>query len=158
ADLLGVSRFDHGFVVERERDGRSVLRFGDDVLGQRPPEGTRFHATWWVGGTAAGNIGHDVLTCLATGNAGVVRVTNPVPAAGGPDPEERESLRQHAPAAFLTQERAVTTGDWAEAARRLPEVQDAAARIRWTGSWWTVFLTLDLIGGRRLADEPLLAA
>jgi Baseplate J-like protein len=158
ADLLGVSRFDRGFVVERERDGRSALRFGDDVLGQRPPAGTRFHATWWVGGTAAGNVGHDVLTCLATGTAGVVRVTNPVPATGGTDPEELEYVRQHAPAAFLTQERAVTTVDWAEVARRLPEVQDAAARIRWTGSWWTVFLTLDLIGGRRLAAEPPLAA
>jgi predicted phage baseplate assembly protein len=90
--------------------------------------------------------------------AGVTGATNPLPAVGGTDPESLEEVRQHAPSAFLTQERAVTVEDWVEVAERLTEVQRAACRFRWTGSWWTVFLTLDLFGGARLADDPRLAA
>ncbi|MEH0845833.1 putative baseplate assembly protein [Micromonospora sp. CPCC 205711] len=156
-DLLNADRFDQGFVPERESDGRVSLRFGDDVSGRRPPAGTVFQATWWRGGGAAGNLGHDALTTLVTGAAGILAVTNPLPAVGGTDPEDIEHARQHAPVAFATQERAVTTADWVAAALRLPEVDNATARIRWTGSWWTVFLTLDLAGGQRLADEPGLA-
>ncbi|MFG3689647.1 baseplate J/gp47 family protein [Micromonospora sp. NPDC047740] len=156
-DLLNADRFDQGFVPERERDGRVSLRFGDDVSGRRPPAGTVFQATWWRGGGVSGNLGHNALTTLATDRSGVLGVTNPLPAVGGTDPEDIEHARQHAPVAFLSQERAVTTDDWVAAALRLPEVHNATARIRWTGSWWTVFLTLDLVGGQRLADEPGLA-
>jgi uncharacterized phage protein gp47/JayE len=37
--------------------------------------------------------------------------------------------------------------DYAEVAERHPGVQRAAATKRWTGSWHTVFLTVDRIGG-----------
>jgi hypothetical protein len=157
-DLLGSDRFDRGFVVELERDGRAGLRFGDDVHGRRPAAGTVFDAAWWEGGGRAGNIGRDVLARVGTTNAGIRKVTNPLPGAGGQDPEPIDEARQHAPAAFFTQERAVTTEDWATVARRSPDVQDAVARVRWTGSWWTVFLTLDLVGGLRLAEDPALEA
>jgi hypothetical protein len=161
-DLLASDRFDQGFTVELERDGRAMLRFGDAVHGRKPAPGAVFSATWRVGGGAAGNIGHAVLTALASGTAtplpaGVEAVINPLPAVGGIDPEPMEDVRQYAPAAFATQERAVTAEDWAMVARRHPEVSDATARLRWTGSWWTVFLTLDLVGGQRLAEDPLLA-
>ncbi|MEU7959026.1 baseplate J/gp47 family protein [Micromonospora humida] len=156
-DLLNADRFDQGFVPERERDGRVSLRFGDDVSGRRPPAGTVFQVAWWRGGGAAGNLGHDALTTLVTDRVGLLAATNPLPAVGGTDPEDVEHARQHAPVAFATQERAVTTADWVAAALRLPEVANATARVRWTGSWWTVFLTLDLTGGQRLTDEPELA-
>jgi predicted phage baseplate assembly protein len=57
-------------------------------------------------------------------------------------------VRQSAPSAFRTQERAVTADDYAEVAQRYSEVQRAAATVRWTGSWRTVFLTVDRVGGR----------
>ncbi|NWF44498.1 putative baseplate assembly protein, partial [Hydrogenophaga sp. D2P1] len=52
-------------------------------------------------------------------------------------------VRRRAPQAFRTQERAVTTADYAAVTERLPEVQRAAASLRWTGSWHTVFVTVD---------------
>ncbi len=157
-DLLGGDRFDRGFVIEVERDGRAAARFGDDTFSRRPAPGTPFTARWWTGGGTRGNVGRDVLTTVMTDVSGVTGATNPLPAVGGTDPESLEAVRQYAPSAFLTQERAVTVEDWVEVAERLPEVQRAAARFRWTGSWWTVFLTLDLFGGARLADDPRLAA
>jgi hypothetical protein len=38
-------------------------------------------------------------------------------------------------------------------AQRHPEVQRAAATIRWTGSWYTVYLTVDRTGGRKVDEE-----
>ena len=67
------------------------------------------------------------------------------PAASSP--ENIEAARRDAPQAFRTQERAVTPADYAAAAERRPEVQHAAATFRWTGSWYTVFVTPDRFGG-----------
>jgi predicted phage baseplate assembly protein len=70
-----------------------------------------------------------------------------MPASGGVEPENIEAARRDAPQAFRTQERAVTPADYAAAAERRPEVQHAAANFRWTGSWYTVFVTPDRFGG-----------
>jgi predicted phage baseplate assembly protein len=78
----------------------------------------------------------------------IVRVRNPLPARGGTDPETAEHVRQSAPAAFRTLERAVTPEDYAALAERHPEVQRAHASMRWTGSWLTVFLTVDRASAR----------
>ena len=45
-------------------------------------------------------------------------VRNPLPAQGGVEPETIEDVRQRAPAAFRTQERAVTEADYAEVTQR----------------------------------------
>src|SRR5205085_9849094 len=74
-------------------------------------------------------------------------ITNPLPAAGGIEPEDIEAARRDAPEAFRTQERAVTAADYAAAAERRADVQRAAATFRWTGSWHTVFVTADRFGG-----------
>ena len=70
-----------------------------------------------------------------------------MPATGGTDPEPIEQVQLHAPAAFRTQQRAVTAADYAIAAQAHPEVQRADATRRWTGSWYTWFVTTDRRGG-----------
>ncbi len=129
-----------------QSDRFARLRFGDDVLGPAPSAGASFTATYRVGGGRAGNVGAEALTRLVTGLSGV-KVRNPLPAVGGADPEPLERVRLHAPQAFRTQERAVTEADYAAVAGRHPEVQRAAATRRWTGSWYTLFLTIDRKGG-----------
>jgi len=141
-DLLSSDRFAPEFVVEMADDGRAYLRFGDDTLGRRPAAGDRFRATYRVGGGHAGNGGRDVLTELAEPVAGV-SVRNPMPAGGGTDPQPVEQVRQWAPQAFRVQERAVTDADYAAVAQRHAQVQRAAATRRWTGSWYTQFVTVD---------------
>ena len=54
-------------------------------------------------------------------------------AQGGVDPESIETVRQRAPYAFRTQERAVTPGDYAALTAQHRGVQRAAATLRWTG-------------------------
>lgn len=150
-DLLASEGSDTHFVVEIEEDGSAHLRFGDGRFGLRPTPGTAFTATYRVGNGVAGNVGAEALAHLVTDDPDVVDhqpVRNLLPAAGGTEPESIEQVRQYAPNAFRTQERAVTPEDYAEIAERHPEVQRAAATVRWTGSWRTVFLTIDRLGGR----------
>ncbi|UUZ68701.1 baseplate J/gp47 family protein [Polaromonas sp. P2-4] len=125
-----------------------MLRFGDDMHGQRPEEDTEFTATYRVGNGAAGNVGAQAIFHIVSSDTGVFdEVTNPMPAAGGIDPEDIEAARRDAPEAFRTQERAVTAADYAAAAERRAEVQRAAATFRWTGSWHTVFVSADRLSG-----------
>src|SRR5262249_32292751 len=145
------------FVVEIEDSGRARLRFGDDDHGKRPDPGTDFVATYRFGNGAAGNVGAEAIAHIVSTTNGVfTAVRNPMAAAGGLEGgggagvlewEDVEVVRRDAPQAFRTQERAVTPADYAAAAERRPDVQRAAATFRWTGSWYTVFVTPDRFGG-----------
>lgn len=153
-DLLASDADAPDFVVETENDGTALLRFGDDVHGRRPNELTAFTATYRVGNGSAGNVGAGAIGHIVTNVAGVfTAVANPLPAAGGIEPEDIEAARRDAPEAFRTQERAVTAADYAAAAERRADVQRAAATFRWTGSWHTVFVTADRFGGATV-DAP----
>jgi hypothetical protein len=158
-DLLASDGEAAEFVVETENDGRAVLRFGDGVNGRRPPaEGLQARVR--TGSGAVGNVGAEAITHVVTALTGIVRVRNPLPATGGLDPANPEQARRDAPQAFRRQERAVTAADYAEVAGRDPRVQRAVATRRWTGSWSTMFLTIDRRGGGRVdaAFEAELAA
>ena len=147
-DLLASGADATDVVVEVDDDGTARLRFGDDAHGRRPDEGTVFVATYRVGNGLAGNVGAGAIAHIVTDVAGVyTTIDNPLPASGGIDPEDVEAARRDAPEAFRTQQRAVTAADYADAAGRDPAVQRAAATFRWTGSWHTVFVTADRLGG-----------
>lgn len=146
-DLLGSDRFAAEFVAEVEADGFATLRFGDNVLGQRPEPGTVFQAHYRVGNGVAGNVGAGAIARIVHTNPDILRVWNPLPAVGGIDPEALEQVRQFAPQAFRVQERAVTPADYVEVTQRRADIQRAAATMRWTGSWYTAFVTADRTGG-----------
>jgi predicted phage baseplate assembly protein len=122
-----------------------------------PPDGARIEATYRVGVGAAGNVGAGALSHLLTTHPvpPLAGVRNPLPATGGLDPEPIARVKRLAPDAFrAVQERAVTESDYAAVAERHPAVAHARATFRWTGSWHTVFLNVDLHGGGAL-DERL---
>jgi hypothetical protein len=152
-DLLGSDGDTAEFVVEVENDGAAMLRFGDGVHGRRPETDTSFEATYRVGNGTAGNVGAGAIAHAVTLNGAILRVVNPLPAAGGTDPEPAEAVRRDAPEAYLVQQRAVTAEDYAIVSERNPHVQRAAANFRWTGSWHTVFVTADRVGGLAVDDE-----
>lgn len=157
-DLLGSDRFAAEFVVETERDGTAHLRFGDGVLGKKPATGSSFSARYRLGNGPEGNVGAGALGRVVTTLDGIARVGNPLPAIGGTAPETMQEVRQFAPQAFRAQQRAVTDADYAEVAARHPEVQRAAARTRWTGSWYTVYVTVDRRGGAPVEEDPAFVA
>ncbi len=151
-DLLNSDPGDSEFVVELESDMTAFLRFGDDRHGSRPEPETAFTATYRVGNGVAGNIGAEAIAHIVSGDSAIVAVRNPLPARGGVELESIADVRQRAPSAFRTQERAVTPEDYAEVSERQAQVQRAAATFRWTGSWHTVFVTADRQGGVAVDD------
>ena len=144
------------FTVEAESDGSAYLRFGDNEHGARPDAGTSFMASYRVGNGPGGNVAAESITHIVTTVSGIGSVTNPLAAAGGRLPETIEHVRQSAPFAFRTQDRAVTELDYAAVAGRYPGVQRAAATFRWTGSWYTVYITVERTGGQ--AVDPAFEA
>jgi len=152
-DLLASGRFAADVVAEIEDDGRARLRFGDEQNGKAPAAGTVFTAAWRVGNGTAGNVGRDAIAHVVTAVVDPSLVRNPLPVTGGAEPESLEEARRYAPQAFRVQERAVTAEDYARAAERHPEIARAAATFRWTGSWITVFVTVDRVGGGAVDAE-----
>jgi hypothetical protein len=160
-DLLASHADSREFVVETENDGTAYLRFGDGTFGARPQQGTQLVAVYRIGNASAGNLGPDSLYHFATNDPAIAvdptiiaDFTNPLPAVGGLDPETLDQVRNNAPQAFRTQERAVTAADYGDQARMCDStIQRAVGTFRWTGSWQTVFVTADRQGGVAV-DDP----
>jgi hypothetical protein len=151
-DLFESDSASANFVAEVEEDGLATLRFGDDEYGRRPLKGSVFQARYRVGNGTEGNIGINAIAHIVSNDTGVDFPWNPIAASGGVDPESLEHARQSAPAAFRVQERAVTEADYAEVTERHREVSRAASTFRWTGSWYTLFDTIDRSGGAEVDD------
>jgi hypothetical protein len=164
--LMDSGPFDKHFIVETDNFGRAVLRFGDSEYGMSPPETEpgdpelkNVAVVYRIGVGRSGNIGQNSLGHIifppgAMINVGQISVRNPLPSWGGIDPEPVEVVKQLAPAVFHTQQlRAVTETDYAGIAEKLPEVSKAVATFRWTGSWYTVFITIDPYGTNEVTDE-----
>ncbi len=146
-DLLNSDADAREFVVEVEHDGSARLRFGNDTQGRRPESGMGFAARYRIGNGRVGNVGAGAIAHVVNLDPDLLAVRNPLPAQGGVDLEDAATVRRRAPQAFRRQERAVTPADYAEVTERHPGVQRAAATLRWTGSWHTVFITVDREGG-----------
>ena len=158
--LLRSGPFDPDVAVETGDDGRALLRFGDNVFGRAPEDDATFDIAYRIGVGIEGNVGSDAIRhVVETGGLAmpladcVEVVTNPLPAWGGIEPESVAAVKVAAPAAFrASQSRAVTEADYAAIAERHELVRRAVARFRWTGSWHTVFISIDPAG--RLGLPP----
>jgi hypothetical protein len=180
-DLLASGPTDPVFVVEIESAGTAFVRFatpGDpgaghpaagapgagaaasplETNGLVPPSGTAFAATYRIGNGSAGNVGAESLKYLAAADARIQSCRNPLPASGGTDPETNDQIRRRTPQAFLSQApatlaRSVTMADYQAVAQRNSQVNRAVASLRWTGSWYSVFIAVEPQGGGDLAPS-----
>ena len=156
-DLLESSSADHHFVAEVDDDGRANLRFGDGQYGAELSDALSLRALYRVGNGRGGNVGAEAIAHASPVLPAdwIETIRNPLAAVAGTDPETIDEVRQLAPQAFHSELfRAVTEEDWAEAARRLPDVQGAVATYRWTGSWYTIFVAVDPRDRADLVDLP----
>jgi predicted phage baseplate assembly protein len=87
--------------------------------------------------------------------ADIAAVTNPLAGWGGRDQETDDKIRDMAPQTFrATQYRAVRPEDYQQAAESLSWVQRAGTSFRYTGSWLTVFTSVDPVGTETLPLDP----
>ncbi len=158
--LLDSKPFDRHFAADIKNDGRAVIRFGDDEFGMEPSEGSHFKITYRIGNGNEGNVGSETLVhilepaILPPDWPDITGVRNPLQAFGGINPESNEQVKLLAPRAFHAEQfRAVTEDDYAKATEKHPEIDKAVAAFRWTGSWHTVFITVDPVGRTDVTGE-----
>jgi hypothetical protein len=139
-----------------------TIRFGDGEFGRTPPNKTVFRVRYRTGPGTKANLPADTVVNLRNPQdetqadlaAVLDAVTNPLPITNGIDPEDAAVIKQIAPEAFrVVTFRAVRPEDYTEIAERLPWVQRAGARFRWTGSWLNTFVTADPLGAFELSPE-----
>lgn len=131
------------YTLRREEDGHTTIGFGDGVTGARLPTGAdNVTARLRHGIGAAGLVGEDRLTLLATRPLGLRGVTNPVACADAAEPEGTEAIRASAPLRVLTLGRVVSVQDYEDFARAFTGIRKALASWIWTGRERAIFLTV----------------
>jgi hypothetical protein len=156
-DLIESRTDDNHYIVETDEYGFSAIRFGHPPNGEPPPPASFVATVYQVGIGSEGNVGTDSLRSFDRALfPAVQRAWNPFDAVDGRDPETPDVIRRRAPEAYRARQlRAVTLQDYRERAEELSFVQRAAASYDWTGSWRTVRITVDPLGGTTLTDEQL---
>jgi hypothetical protein len=159
-DLLSSGSDDYDFVVEIDNDGFAHLRFGDGELGRKPEAGTSFHTRYRIRNGLAGNVGAEAISRVFFRKTLLSGVTlqprNPFAVHGGTDPEPLSEVKLFAPHTFRNElKRAITAEDYARLAEQYPGVQQAAATLRWTGSWYEALVVIDPVGSEE-ADQALI--
>ena len=149
---------DRKYAVRVDEDGKSWVLFGDGRHGARLPSGLEnVSADYRFGIGTAGRVDEDSLTLMARRPAGVAKVTNPMAAGGGADPESRDEMRANAPLRVKTLDRVVSLADFTAFARVFAGVGKALATWTWTGEVRGVFVTVAGPGGSRMAEnDPLI--
>jgi hypothetical protein len=138
---LGVS--DSAYLARRADDGTVTLTFGDGTHGRRLPSGQmNVQARYRVGIGSGGNLPTEQISMLLDRALGVKEVLNPVPAAGGADPEALHDARRNAPLTVLALERIVSLRDFEDYAAAFAGVGKAQAVWLWNGEGRLVHLTV----------------
>ena len=136
------------FIVHKDyaSDNGFTLRFGGGDFGRTPEIGSVFDVTYRTALGTRSNLGAATITTIDPSVVGVDKVTNPLPAKGGVDPETVEKVRQNAPEFYRGFPlNAVRDEHFREIVEREDWVQKAGSQTRWTGSWLRHFVTADPI-------------
>jgi hypothetical protein len=169
--LLKCGPLDQKFSISIDEDGYATILFGDGKFGLKPEDDSLIEAEYRVGSGSVGNVGMDTLKQFHDNNnynlphsshalvqEVIDSVTNPLPATGGVDMESMDDAKIAGPRSLMTLERAVTLKDYEDLVRRefQNEITNARARFIYTGSWDTIFISVDLKGKDRknAVDRP----
>jgi hypothetical protein len=118
------------FEASTDSEGYTTITFGDGTFGKIPPKGLLITCTYRTGSGALGNVGADSITSVfSTPDTSYpsVNVTNPTATSGGQDPESTDNIRDSAPKALSTLNRAVSLADYANLALTIDGVAKANA-------------------------------
>ena len=122
---------DQIYIVRQNDKDKSVVTFGDGLLGRRLSTGSQVAAYYRHGaGSAMPPAGS--ITQVAKPVKGLKSVRSPVAPFGGADPEPADSLQKFAPRSALLLGRAVSLPDLEAAAASYAGVRAVASEWRWS--------------------------
>ena len=166
-DFIDSEAADLHYRLTRDNAGESTLHFGDGERGAVPAAGAAIEVRFRVGMGAAGQAAPDALTQFDTGFAfgdasqRIVATRNPFAATGARDAESPAQARLLGPYQLRQQNRAVVPADYeaclaagVQVGAALHVPVQSKARFRHTGSWTTVFVSMDMPDRQPLAATP----
>lgn len=157
--LFGLDARSRAYIVHIGDDGSTNLTFGDGKSGSRPPTGMEnVTVTYRSGIGLAGEVGTGSLSLLQTRPLGVRSVTNPLPASGAADPENRDDARTNAPITVLTLDRIVSLRDFEDFARAFAGIGKTQAVALWNGEVNVVHISAATVTGDPVDSNPILLA
>jgi len=140
------------FIIEIDEDDRTMVIFGDGVLGAIPPPGANIKVSYRVGGGSNGNVAADTIQTIVDAPQLALlgaKVTNPTSATGGADKETIGHAVQHAPGVFRSLKRSVTTKDYEDLALDFKGVGKVRAEAT---NWNVITLFVAPEGGGYVSD------
>lgn len=123
--FIGVAGTDPVYFVQPADNGQYELVFGDNTFGKRPVYGSSVVVQYRISSGELPNGADTFDSDGALGGATDISVVAVDPATGGAIAETIDEIRFHAPRAYSTQQRAVTTSDYSTLIlQQFPDVQD----------------------------------
>jgi len=131
-NILGIDGNSKIFFLEETEDDRYEMIFGDGVLGKALENGARIEVSYLTtSGPDSNGVKSFVFTGVLENPSGVspsaisVDINSSVSSSGGELPESVKSIKFNAPKIYGTQDRAVTSEDYAAIVRKIyPSVSD----------------------------------
>jgi predicted phage baseplate assembly protein len=121
------------------------------------PAGTQqITATYRIGIGEIGNVNANSLTLLRTRPSGIQRVTNPIPASGGADPDSMEQMRTLAPLQIRTMQRIISLNDYENFTCMFAGIGKVQATALQDGRKRLVHLTVAGVDGAPIAKDSTL--
>ncbi len=141
--LAGLEPVDRSYITNTDDDGKTSVIFGNGEHGSRLPTAVEnVKAVYRSGIGKPGNVRAGQISLLAKRPLGVKAVTNPLPATGGADRENRDQARRNVPLAVLALDRLVSVQDYADFARTFTGIGKARASRLTDGRRQVVFITI----------------
>lgn len=100
------------FVTSEDDNQVTTVSFGDGISGARLSSGSNNVTATYRTGSGAEAPAAGTLTLISKAMPGLRALRNPVPAAGGEDPDPRDQIRRYAPRSVLAFGRAVSGDDY----------------------------------------------
>ncbi len=142
--LYGLSTNQRSYVVQNDSQNNTWLIFGNGNYGAHLPSGQEhITATYRIGSGQVGNVPANSLTTLRKRPPGIQRVTNPIPASGGADPESNDMVRINAPLHVQqTMQRIVSFNDYEHFARSYAGIGKVQVKSLWNSRSHLVYMTI----------------
>lgn len=166
-DFIDSEAADPHYRLGQDNAGLVTVQFGDGVAGAAPAPGASIVVRYRVGNGLAGQVAAERLVVPDPGwtfphpGQQVLAVRNPDASHGARDPQSLAQARLLGPMRLRAPHRAVVPADYEAAlaagvtvnGRRIVPLQ-THARVRHTGAWNTVFVSVDLADRRPLGATP----
>ena len=127
-DLAEAGPADRVFVTSEDESQNTSIELGGGGHGAAPPTGVaNIKATYRYGMGSAGNVDAGQISQLSMQPLGAQSVINPLPAAGGADPDTTDQIRANAPIAVMALDRLVSVSDYGDFSRNYAGIGKATA-------------------------------